>query len=64
MNSTPAPTFAERLAKMPTGTLSVRLDLARKARYLADTTYQREKAQRDIDALKAELERRGHLVAG
>lgn len=50
--------------KMPTGTLSVRLDLARKDLYLADTAYKREKAARDIVTIKTELERRGHIVAG
>jgi hypothetical protein len=49
---------------MPTGTLSVRLDLARKEMYLADTAYKREKAARDIDAIKTELERRGHMISG
>ena len=64
MNTSIPPTLAERLMKMPTGTLSVRLDLARKDLYLADTAYKREKAARDIAAIKTELERRGHMVAG
>ena len=50
---------------MPTGTLTVKLSLARTAFYYAQTSYAREKAMRDIDALKAELMRRQHPeVAG
>jgi len=65
MNTSDPPTMLERLAKVPNGELAVRLSLARTRFAYAQTSYAREKAMRDIDALKAELMRRQHPeVAG
>ena len=60
MNTSEPITLADRLAKVPTGTLTVKLSLARTTFYYAQTSYAREKAMRDIEAIKAELMRRQH----
>ena len=51
-------TLAERLAKVPNGALSVRLSLARTRFQFSQTPYQREKAMREIDAIRSEMGRR------
>jgi hypothetical protein len=59
-NTSTPPTLAERLAKVPTGALTVRLSLARTRFAYAQTSYARAKAMDEIDAVKAELMRRQH----
>ena len=49
MNTSEPITLAERLAKVPTGALSVRLSLARTRLAYSQTPFQRLKAMEEID---------------
>lgn len=63
MNTSPAPTLAERLARVPTGALTVRLSLARTRMTYSQTPEKRSAAMDEIDAIHAEMIRRGFKVA-
>jgi hypothetical protein len=52
------PTLAERLQRVPTGRLHVRLGMAKSAFAYGQTAYSRGKALDEIEAIKAELARR------
>ena len=56
-------TIGERLGRVPTGRLCVRLGLARTTLAYAQTAFQRAKAVAEIEAVRAELLRRGEKVS-
>jgi hypothetical protein len=62
MNTSPAPTTAERLARLTNGELAVKLSLTRAAFLHGITQYQRERAMREINDINAEYARRGEAV--
>jgi hypothetical protein len=62
VNTSPPPTLAERLMNVPTGRLAVRLSIAQTSFAQARTTFARAKAMDEIDALRAEMIRRGLKV--
>jgi hypothetical protein len=64
MNTSGPPTLAERMMTVPTGRLLVRLSLAQTAFARAQTPFLRRKSMDEIDAVKAEMIRRGLKVSG
>jgi len=62
MNTSEPVTLSERLARVPNGALSVRLSLARTRMQFAQTAEQRAKAMDEIEAIGAEMKRRGFPV--
>ena len=63
MNTSEPISLAERLAKVPSGALSVRLSLARTRFAYSQTSFQRAKAMDEIDAIKRAMFERGLSVA-
>ena len=63
MNGSPIPTLADRLRRVETGRLYVRLALAQTSVGYAQTAEQRAKAMAEVDAIRAELVARGERVA-
>ena len=62
MNISAPPTNAERLAKVPTGALPVRLEIARGRGLYSQTPELRAKCLDEIDAIRNEMKRRGLAV--
>lgn len=62
MTTAAPPTLAERLMSVPTGRLTVRLSLAQTAFARAQTSFDRLKAMREIEAVRIEMKRRGLVV--
>jgi hypothetical protein len=63
VNTSPPITLAERLAKVPTGALTVRLSLARTRAAAAQTEAQRATAREEVEAIKRTIFERGLRVA-
>ena len=63
MNHAAPPTLADRLVNVPTGRLAVRLSLARTAAESSQTRDQCARALSDVDAIRAEMARRGLKAA-
>jgi hypothetical protein len=59
MNTAEPISLAERLARVPTGALAVRLSLARTRMTYSQTADKRSAALDEIDAINAEMQRRG-----
>jgi hypothetical protein len=62
MNHSTPPTLADRLRKMATGRVIVRLNMARDRLVYAEKEQARRAAMTEFDACRAELVRRGEKV--
>lgn len=62
MNTSPIPSLADRLKRVGTGRLCVRLGLARTNALNAHTEFGRRKANDEIRAILAELSARGEAT--
>jgi hypothetical protein len=63
MNTSEPVTWAERLARIPNGALSVKLSIARTRFYNSKTPFDRARHMAEIDAIKKEMMERGLGVA-